>query len=110
MCRTQDIDESSEVPILIRDGCTTVTATTAICSFFISKELFSNFLARGWTGTRSTYMSFMFNNQLVEVKKKGCWWGYLFFVVLFRVPVEELPGASAAAAAKALSCVKIYKN
>jgi len=55
-------------------------------------------------------MSFMFNNQLVEVKKKGCWWGYLFFVVLFRVPVEELPGASAAAAAKALSCVKIYKN
>jgi hypothetical protein len=52
----------------------------------------------------------MFNNQLVEVKKnRGCWWGYLFFVVLFCVPVEELPGASSAAA-KALSCVKIYQN
>jgi len=71
----QDLDESSEVPVLIRGGCTTVTATTAICSFFTSKELFSNFLARGWTGPRSTYMSFMFNNELAEVKNRGGCWG-----------------------------------
>jgi hypothetical protein len=33
----------------------------------------------------------------------------LFFVVLFRIFVEELPGASTAAL-KVLSCVKIYQN
>ena len=33
----QELDESSQVPVLIRGGCTTVAATTAICSFFTSK-------------------------------------------------------------------------
>ena len=53
---------------------------------------------------------FMFNKQLIEVKKIGVTdRDNLFFVVLFHVFVEELPGASAAAT-KALSCVKIHQN
>jgi len=53
---------------------------------------------------------FMFNKQLVEVKKNRVADRYnFFFVVLFNVFVEELPGASAAAT-KALSCVKIHQN
>jgi hypothetical protein len=60
-------------------------------------------------GPKSTYMSFLLNNQLAEVKNRVAGGDNLFFVVLFRIFVEELPGASTAAL-KVLSCVKIYQN